>query len=432
VASRHPAAHARSDEASHHAAQAATRDQHESIAPIASPPTVAPDRILTALIAVPTLQAGAADTGAVELVRILATAGHKPIVVSGGGRLASKVTSAGGTCVTLDMASRNPIVIMRNALALRRLLREHKCDVVHAHGRAPAWSAYFAARAARVPFITTWYKGFREQNVFKRMYNSVMARGERVIAVSDQLAELINERYGTPWSRIAVVPASVDFQYFDPAAITPERVEEVRRVWGVSRGDRVILVVGRMLRRKGHHVVVQAVRRLKAWGLKDFVCVFAAEDQGTRYASELWDQVQATGTSDVIRMTGLIDDLPAAYATATVAVSAAVQPEGLQRSLLEAQAMARPVVVSDLGAGPDVVLAPPAVAEDRMTGMRFTTGDDAALAATLIRLFSLPDSSRQAVGDRGRAWVLGHFNGAATAELTLKLYADVAEGRRAG
>lgn len=432
MASRQPAARAHSDDPSRHAAQALARDQHVSIAPIASPPTVAPDRTLTALIAVPTLQAGAADTGAVELVHILATAGHKPIVVSAGGRLADKVTSNGGTCVTLDMASRNPIVIMRNALALRRLLREHKCDVVHAHGRAPAWSAYFAARSARVPFMTTWYKGFREQNVFKRMYNGVMARGERVIAVSDQLAELINERYGTPWSRIAVVPASVDFQRFDPATITPERVDVVRRAWGIGRGDRVILVVGRMLRRKGHHVVVQAVRRLKAWGLKDFVCVFAAEDQGTRYASELWDLVQATDTSDVIRMTGLIDDLPAAYAAATVAVSAAVQPEGLQRSLLEAQAMARPVIVSDLGAGPDVVLAPPAVAEDRMTGLRFTTGDDAALAAALIKLFSLPDSSRQAMGDRGRAWVLSHFNGAAAAELTLKLYADVTGGRRAG
>ncbi len=220
---------------------------------------MAPDRTLTALIVVPTLQVGAADTGAVELVQILATAGHKSIVVSGGGRLAEKVTAAGGACITLDMASRNPFVMVRNALTIRRLLVERKCDVVHAHGRSAAWSAYLAARATRIPFVATWYKGFREQNVFKRLYNSVMARGDRVIAVSDQLAELVNDRYGTPWSRIAVVPTSIDFQRFDPAAVTPERIDAVRRAWGVARGDRVILVVGRMLRRKGHHVVVQAV-----------------------------------------------------------------------------------------------------------------------------------------------------------------------------
>ena len=88
--------------------------------------------------------------------------------------------------------------------------------------------------------------------------------------------------------------------------------------------------------------------------------------------------------------------------------------------------MARPVIVSDLGAGPDVVLAPPAVADERMTGLRFSAGDDAALATALIRLFSMPDSTQRAIGARGRAWVLGHFNAATSAELTLKLYADVA------
>jgi glycosyltransferase involved in cell wall biosynthesis len=384
---------------------------------------------LTALIVVPTLQAGASDAGAIALVRILANAGHKPIVVSSGGRLVPEAEAAGATCITLDAASRNPIVMLRNAFALKRIIRKHRCDLVHAHGRTAAWSSYIAARMTGVPFITTWYKGFREQNNFKRFYNSVMARGTRIIAVSEQIAELINERHGTPWERIAVVPSSVDVERFNPSAVSRERIEAVRRGWGVGPNDRVILVAGRMLRRKGHHVVIDAARRLKAMGLKDFVCVFASEDQGTRYAGELWDRVLSTGTSDVIRMTGALTDPPAAYAAATAVVSAAVQPEGLQRALLEAQAMARPVVVSDLGAGPDVVLAPPVVPEDRTTGLKFPAGDDAALAATLVRLFSMSDPIRSAIGARGRAWVLGHFNRSTVTELTLNLYAEVA-GRR--
>jgi glycosyltransferase involved in cell wall biosynthesis len=247
-----------------------------------------------------------------------------------------------------------------------------------------------------------------------------------VIAVSDQLAELIHERYGIPFNRIAVIPLSIDTARFDPASVSRDRIAAVRRAWGVTDSDRVILVVGRMLRRKGHHVVVQAARRLKAMGLKDFVFVFAAEDQGTRYAAELWDQVLASEANGFIRTAGPIDDPPAAYAAAMAAVSAAVQPEGLQRALLEAQAMARPVIVSDLGAGPDVVLAPPAVASDRVTGMRFATGDDAALTTVLIRLFSMSDSERRAIGLRGRAWVLSHFGAETAAELTLRLYADIA------
>ena len=133
----------------------------------------------------------------------------------------------------------------------------------------------------------------------------------------------------------------------------------------------------------------------------------------------------ATGTADVVRSVGAVDDMPAAYAAATVVVSAAVQAEGLQRAILEAQAMARPVVVSDLAAGPDVVLAPPAVAEERMTGLRVPAEDEAALAAALIRLFSLSDVARAAIGTRGRAWVLEHFDAESIERTMLALYAEV-------
>ena len=387
-------------------------------------------RPLTALILAPTLHAGAADAGAIDLVRILRRNGHRAIVASNGGRLENEVAAAGAEFVRLDVADFNPIFIARAALALKRLVREKHCDIIHAHGRAAAWAGHIVARATGVPLITTWHKGYREQNVFKRLYNSAMVRGERVIAVSDQIAELIAERHGTPAAKIAIVPASVDLARFDPAAVAPERIEAMRRSFGVKGDTKVILVVGRMLRRKGHHVAIKAVHRLKASGLKDFVCVFAGEDQGrTHYTGELWDLISATGTADVVRLAGAVEDMPAAYAAATVVVSAAVQPEGLQRAILEAQAMARPVVVSDLAAGPDVVLAPPAVPEERMTGLRVPSDDDTALAAALIRLFSLSDSARSAIGRRGREWVAGHFDATTIEQATLALYADVTRPR---
>lgn len=386
---------------------------------------------LTILIVVPTLQAGTAELGCVELVRILSAAGHRTIVMSRGGRLERDVAAAGGEFIFVDAASKNPAVMLRNAAVIARVVRQRRCDVIHAHGRAPAWSAYVASRLTRVPFVTSWYKGFRDQHVFKRLYNSVMARGDRVVAVSDQIAELINERYRIPFSRIDVVPASIDVGSFDPSAVSAERIDAMRRIFGVTREQKVILVVGRIVRRKGHHIVVQAAQRLRDMGLKDFVCVFVGEDQGeSRYTGELWDQVLATGASDVVRLIGAVDDMPAAYLAATVVVSAATQPEGLQRAILEAQAMARPVVVSDLGAGPEVVLAPPAVPDDRITGLRFSAGDDAALATALLRLFSMPEVRRQEMGARGREWVVGHFNAPAVAELTLKFYAGVARPRK--
>ena len=56
----------------------------------------------------------------------------------------------------------------------------------------------------------------------------------------------------------------------------------------------------------------------------------------------------------------------------------------------------------------------------------FAAGDAGALAAALVRLFSMPESEQRAIGTRGRAWVRSHFNAEAGAVLMLKLYAEAA------
>lgn len=398
-------------------------------APLPTPPVGAPP--LTVLQIVPTLEAGAAASNVVDIVRILTGAGHRAIVVSRSGRRAGEVSRYGGEWVPLDVASINPAVMLANIPRLVRIIRARGCDLVHAHGRAGAWSAFLAARITRRPLVTTWYKGFREQNLLKHLYNGVMAWGDRVVAVSDQLADLVSERYGTPPERLRVVPASIDTARFDPAAVSRDRIEAVRRAWGLGERTKVLLVAGRLLPRKGHHVVVEAARRLKGLGLKDFACVFASEHAETRYAGELWDLVLATDVADVVRLAGPVEDVLAAYAAATVVVSAAVQHEGMQRAILEAQAMARPVIVSDLGAGAELVLAPPAVGEDRMTGLRFPAGDAAALAAAIVRLLAMSDAERAAMGARGRAWVGSNFDPATVAAQTLNLYFDTVRRMRA-
>lgn len=399
----------------------------------ADPPAAATDgglldaKPLTVLMTVPTLEIGAADEGAIDLARILGGAGHRPIIVSQGGRLESELASTGADFVRLDTTSRNPLVIARNAAALRRLVREHHCDIVHAHGRASAWSAWLAARSCGVAFLTTWYSGFREQNLLKRWYNGVMARGDIVITASDPIAERLAERYRVPWERISVIGTAIDLAPFDPARVAGARIAEIRAAWGVGPDTRIILVPGRIIRREGHHVAVQAAALLKARGLRDFVFVFVGEDEGrSRYSGELWDLVLATNTADVIRIAGPSADRPAGYAAATMVVSAAIQLEGLQRGLIEAMAMARPVVASDLAAGPEVLPSPPVVAEERMTGLRYASGDASALAAAIVRTLSFPASQRQAMGRQARSYVLTEFDRTVVANQILAVYARAA------
>jgi glycosyltransferase involved in cell wall biosynthesis len=383
-------------------------------------------RGMSVLIAVPTVEAGAADEGAVELARMLGANGHRAVVVSNGGRLEPALAASGAEAVRLDMASRSPLAILSNAFALKRIIARRWCAVVHARARAPAWSALMAARMAGVPFVTTWYNSFREQNRLKRFYNGVMARGERVIAVSDQIADVIATRYSGASSRIVVVPSRIDLSPFDPARVTPQRIAAMRSGWDIGADVRAVVVIGRILRRKGHHVAVRAAGRLKDMGLRDFTFVLVGEDHGhSSYAGELWDLVLATGTSDVVRFVGPPDDLPAAYGAATAVVSPAIQLEGSQQSLLQAMAMGLPVIASDLSAGPETVLSPPGVAEDRMTGLTFRSGDDQALAAALIRLLSAPVETRLAIGRRGRDHAIARFTAEDAAVQMLALYAEL-------
>jgi glycosyltransferase involved in cell wall biosynthesis len=387
-------------------------------------------RALTVLIAVPTVEVGEADEGAVELARMLGANGHRAVVVSNGGRLEPGLAAGGTETIRLDMTSRSPPAIFYNAFALRRIIARRRCAIVHALARAPAWSALIAARMAGVPFVTTWYNGFREQNIFKRFYNGVMTRGERVIAVSDQIAEAIATRYSSTSGRIVVVPSRIDFAVFDPALVTPQRVSAVRSTWDIGADTRAIVVIGPILRRKGHHVAVRAAGRLKEMGLRNFSFVFVGEDPGrSSYAGELWDLVLATQTSDVIRIVGPPDDLPAAHSAATAVVCPAIQLEGSQRSVLEAMAMERVVIASDLAVGPETVLAPPGAAEDRMTGLTFKSADDRELAAALIRLLSAPESVRAAIGRRGRELAVAQFAGEQSAAQMLALYGELARLR---
>jgi glycosyltransferase involved in cell wall biosynthesis len=95
-----------------------------------------------------------------------------------------------------------------------------------------------------------------------------------------------------------------------------------------------------------------------------------------------------------------------------------VQPEGLQRATVEAQAMARPVIVSDLAAGPEVVLTPPGVPESRITGLRCNARDDAALAAALDRLLA-DEALRDRMGAAGRERALTCFDAGRTTDALL-------------
>ncbi len=379
---------------------------------------------LTVLQVIPAMRSGGAELGCLQVAEALAAAGHRALVISEGGRMVDDLVRVGAEHITASVATKNPARIWLNARMLARLIAREHVDVVHARSRAPAWSAWLAAKRAGIPFVTTYHSGYTEASALKRAYNAVMVKGARVIAVSQWIADLIASRYGTPRAKIAVIHRVVDLERFDPAAVSEERRAALRRAWGVASDTPIILLPGRVTRRKGHDVLLRAAALIKDDLAFTIVC--AGDDQaGSSYRAEMDRLVAQLGLADRVEFVGHVTDMPAAYALATASVSAATSPEGFQRAMLESQAMGVPVAVSDEGPGVEVVRAAARCGEGEATGFNFASGDAQALAAALRTILSMSDAERRAMGARGRAWVASAYGRDTLTRATLALYQDV-------
>jgi glycosyltransferase involved in cell wall biosynthesis len=314
--------------------------------------------------------------------------------------------------------------MLANARAMVRLVRAQGVDLIHARSRAPAWSALLAARHARVPFVTTYHGAYGETNAAKRFYNSVMARGDVVIANSNYTADLIAQRYSTARTRINVIHRGVGTHEFDPARIGPGRVASMRSSWGVHDSTRVILQAARLTSWKGQSVLIDAAARLKATGkLEGAVIVLAGDAQGRdAYVQGLHAQVAHAGLERHVRFAGHVEDMAAAYLAAHATVVASTEPEAFGRAAIEAAAMGSPVIATAIGAPPETVLAEPAVVEAAATGWLVPPGDAGTLAERLAGALALSERERSAMAARARAHVVAQFTVNAMQRRTLAVY----------
>ena len=338
--------------------------------------------------------------------------------------LAADIDKVGGEVMPFPAATKNPLRMLANAGAIARIVRREHVDLVHARSRAPAWSAMQAARRTGVPFVTTYHGAYGEKNAVKRLYNSVMARGDVVIANSRYTARLIAERYATPGARIEVIPRGVDVAKFDPDQIAEERVAALRGRWGVAPDQPIILQAARLTGWKGQTVLIEAAARLQAAGrLGPAVVVLAGDAQGRdSYVRMLQEQIDRLGLKDRVRLVGHVEDVAAAFAAAHVTVVASTEPEAFGRTAIEAAAVGCPVIATDIGAPPETVRAVPAVAADAITGWLVPPGDADALAARLGDALALAPAARQELGQRARRHVLGTYTVEAMQRRTLAVY----------
>ena len=360
----------------------------------------------------PAMAAGGVPLGTIEVARATVAAGWRAVVASAGGPGVEVLETAGAKHVTLPLASKNPVVMWRNAADLVTVIANERIDIVHARSRAPAWSAAAAARRTGCRLVTTFHGTYGHANAVKRRYNAVMTRGDAVIAISEHIARHMETVYATPRDRITVIHRGVDPARLDPARVDPVRVAALRQKWGVAEGIPVVLLPGRVTRWKGHTVVVDAIARL---GRRDLVCLLVGDIQGRRrYGADLGAQIARHGLSDVVKVVGGCDDMASAYALADMVLSASTDPEAFGRIAIEAQAMGKPIIATAHGGSAETVI-------DGETGWLVPPGDATALSDALSHLWDTA-GARARIGEAGIAHVAAHFTAEKMCAATLALY----------
>jgi len=381
----------------------------------------------TILQIIPALDTGGAELSTLEIASAIVAGGGRALVVTGGGRLVSRIIAAGGEIIPFPAGTKNPAQMMLNARTLAAIIRRENVDLVHARSRAPAWSALSAARATKRPFITTYHGAYNEKGPLKRAYNSVMARGDIVIANSAYTANLVHTRYGTSKTKIRIIHRGVDQATFDRAAIGAERRAKLRQAWGVGEDQPVILQAARLTSWKGQPVVLDALASVvKSNPASNVIAVFAGDDQGrTAYTDSLKRQIASLGLDRHVRLAGHVDDMPAAFALATVSIIASTDPEAFGRTSIEAQMMGCPVIATNIGAPPETVLAPPHTPPDQRTGWLVTPADVEAMAQAIGEALRLSPAERLALSDRAHHHVATQFSLTAMKQATLRVYDDM-------
>jgi glycosyltransferase involved in cell wall biosynthesis len=399
----------------------------QTLAPLAA----AADPILagrTVLQIVPDLQSGGAERAAIDMAEALAQLGCRSLVASRGGRMVSELQSKGGVWLPFPAATKNPIAMALNSMQLARIIRDEGVDIVHARSRAPAWVSYYATRQTGAKFVTTYHSAYYGGSPIKLRYNAIMASGDVVIAISDYAAERIRSLHPEAAGRVVVIPRGADLRVFSPDAVSSARVERLRAEWGVAPHERVALLPARLAARKGHAVMIDAARRLASEGLDDIRILFVGDPHSDSFRHAIEAQISRAGVEGLVRNVGHCEDMSAAYLAAAVIVAPSTEPEAFGRVAIEAQAMGAPVIVSDIGASPEIVLAPPQTPRQQATGWRVPPGDPEKLAEAIREALAMRASERDEMALRARQNVQARFSVEQMQHATLEAYRRLLRG----
>ena len=361
----------------------------------------------------PALVRGGVERGTVEMAQAIQAAGGHAVVISNGGPLVRHIERCGGKHIALPVHAKNPLRWPGLRRQLKTIFQAENADIVHVRSRVPAWLALTLAKSMGIATISTVHSRFTARSFLKRRYNAKLLDAGQVIAISDYVHGLITSQYIGVEDRLTVVHRGVDTDTFDPAAVSQARIINFADTVALPEDVSVIMMPARSSSWKGHHILLDALAKLKDL---NFVCLFVgASDGKAGFVKDITDYAHAYGLEGRFRLTPVVDDMPAALMVADVVVMPSITPEPFGRVALEAQAMGRPIVAFAHGGAVESI-------EHGKTGWLATPGDVHSLAENMRTALTLKPRARNTFAAHARAHINEHFSTDKMCQETLRVY----------
>lgn len=365
----------------------------------------------------PELDTGGVERGTIEIATELQKRGIKNFVASQGGRLVHELDKLKIPHLTLPLKTKNIFKMRKNAKLLEDFIRKNNINIVHARSRAPAWSAYWAAKKANVHFMTTFHGtyGLGPWGI-KKIYNKVMTFGERVIAISNHIKNHMLKNYKVDESKIRIIHRCADVEIFSPKAVTQARMIGKLREYKIREDKPVILLPGRVTRWKGQHILIEALHLMKN---QNYYCIIAGDSQGRqKYVDYLESLVSKYKLKGKVGFFGRYSDAPALMMVSNVVLSTAIEPEAFGRISIEGQAMGKIVVASNIGGSVETII-------DGVTGKLYQYDNPQELANALDWALGLSEEEVGKISKAAIKNVKENFTKQIMCDKTIEVYEEL-------
>ena len=372
---------------------------------------------------IPAMEMGGAEIGTMEVSSYMKKNGWNVIVASSGGSLVKKLNYRKINHVKLLLNSKNPLMIFFNIFTLAWIIKKYKVKIVHVRSRAPAWSAYYACSMFRgVKLVSTVHGAYNNQNIFKKVYNSIMLKSVKIVAISKYIKSYLLQNYKftkKKEEKIVIIPRGVDPERFNQQNIDPNRLFFLTNNWQLPDGIPIILFPSRIAPFKGHKTLLKAITILKKDSKIKFLCLMVGlSKKDSNYDSEINSFIEENDLFDYIKFTGPCFDMPAAYKISDIVVSPADKPEGFGRIIIESQSMERPVIASAHGGSLELI-------KNNFNGILFKPKNEQDLADKLKYLLRLSKEEKKKIIKRASALVSEKYNISKMCDLNFKLYNSI-------